>query len=54
MMDTTKDQLTELTEVTEDTVEYFCDKHRQSGQLAWTVLYCLSLSKLAEFDEALF
>ena len=51
-MDTpTKDQLVELTEVIEDTVQYFCDKHTQSGQLAWTVLHCLSLAKMCEFEE---
>ena len=28
-------QLTELTEVIEDTIEYFCDKEQVSGQLTW-------------------
>ena len=38
-------QLTELTEVIEDTIEYFCDKEQVSGELAWTVLECLSLQQ---------
>ena len=50
---TTKGQLDELTEVIEDTVEYFCDKHRQSGQMAWTVIYCLSMAKMCDFEEPL-
>ena len=41
-------QLTELTEVIEDTIEYFCDKEQVSGELAWTVLECLATAKIAE------
>ncbi len=51
MKDITKDALQELTDIVEDTVEYHCDKHRQSGQLVWTVINCLSLAKLMEFEE---
>ena len=47
-MNITRDQLTELTEVIEDTIEYFCDKEQTSGELAWTVLECLATAKLAE------
>ena len=46
-------QLTELTEVVEDTIEYFCDKEQVSGELAWTVLECLATAKLAEMKGAL-
>ena len=41
-------QLTEFTEVVEDTLEYFCDQQQVSGELAWTVLECLATAKLAE------
>ena len=41
-------QLTELREVVEDTIEYFCDKEQVSGELAWTVLECLAKAKQAE------
>ena len=41
-------QLTELSEITADTVEYFCDKEQVSGELAWTVIECLAASKLQE------
>ena len=46
-------QLTELTEVIEDTIEYFCDKEQVSGELAWTVTECLCLAKLAELKGEL-
>ena len=42
------DQLTELTEVIEDTIEYACDKECLSGELAWTIVECLATTKLAE------
>ena len=47
------DQLSELTEVIEDTVEYFCDKEQVSGELAWTVLECLAQAKQAELKGEL-
>ena len=46
-------QLTELTEVIEDTIEYFCDKEQVSGELAWTVLECLATAKIAELKGEL-
>ena len=46
-------QLTELTEVIEDTIEYFCDKEQASGELAWTVVECLAVAKLAELKGEL-
>ena len=49
-MEISQDQLQELTEVIEDTVEYFCDKEQASGEKAWTVINCLSLAKLAEIQ----
>ena len=49
-MQITETQLTELTEVIEDTVEYACDKGMFSGELAWNVLLCLATTKLAELE----
>ena len=46
-------QLTELTEVVEDTIEYFCDQQQVSGELAWTVLECLATAKIAELKGEL-
>ena len=47
-MHISRDQLDELTDVIEDTVEYYCDKEQVSGELAWTVIECLATAKLAE------
>ena len=47
-MEISKEQRTELIEIIEDTIEYFCDKEQASGELAWTVLECLAVAKLAE------
>ncbi len=47
-MQISKEALTELREVLEDTVEYACDKERISGELAWTVVETLATAKLAQ------
>tara|TARA_R100001129_G_scaffold70294_2_gene47954 strand:- start:2218 stop:2388 length:171 start_codon:yes stop_codon:yes gene_type:complete len=47
-MEITKDQLDDLSEIIEDTVEYFCDKEQASGEKVWTVIECLCQAKLAE------
>ena len=52
-MEISKTQLQELTEVIEDTVEYFCDKEQKSGEVAWTVIQCLAMAKLAELEGLL-
>ena len=46
-------QLRELTEVIEDTIEYFCDKEQVSGELARTVTECLCTAKIAELKGEL-
>ena len=46
-------QLQELTELVEDTIEYFCDQNQVSGELAWTILECLATAKLAEMKGEL-
>ena len=45
--------MTELQEVIEDTIEYFCDKEQKSGQFAWTVVESLATTKLAELNGEL-
>ena len=52
-MQISRNQLDELTEIIEDTIEYFCDKEQASGELAWTVLECLATAKLAELKGEL-
>jgi len=52
-MQISREQLNELTEVIEDTIEYFCDKEQASGELAWTVIECLATAKLAELNGEL-
>ena len=47
-MQISREQLNELTEVIEDTIEYYCDKEQVSGELAWTCIECLATAKLAE------
>ena len=47
-MQISKEQLTELRELVEDTVEYFCDENRVSGETAWTCVECLGTAKIAE------
>ena len=39
-------QLIEMMEVMEDTVEYFCDQHMVSGEIAWTMVASLAEAKL--------
>ena len=47
-MNITRPQLSEITEVIEDTVEYACDQNQLSGELVWTVVETLATAKLAE------
>ena len=52
-MEISREELTELQEVIEDTIAYFCDKEQKSGQLAWTVVESLATVKLAELNGEL-
>jgi len=45
-----REQLSELIEVIEDTVEYYCDQQILSGQLVWTCIESLAITKLAELN----
>jgi len=49
-MEMTRTQLAEITELFEDTAEYYCDQNVMSGQKLWTVLECLATAKLAELN----
>ena len=44
-------QLIEMMEVMEDTVEYFCDHHMVSGEVSWTMVASLADAKLGQFDH---
>ena len=44
-------ELIELMEIMEDTVEYFCDKHMVSGEVAWTMVASLADAKLNLFNH---
>ena len=46
-------ELYELTELIEDTIEYFCDKEKVSGELAWVIIESLARTKLAEMKGEL-
>ena len=47
-MEISREQLNELTEVIEDTVEYACDQYTMSGEKAWAIIECLAIAKQAE------
>jgi hypothetical protein len=49
-MEMSREQLQELTEIIEDTIQYSCDQWQISGEKAWTVLHYLSIAKLAELE----
>ena len=49
-MELNRTELQELTELFEDTAEYYCDGKMISGQKLWTVLECLATAKLAELN----
>ncbi len=47
-MHITREDLIEVTELLEDTVQYYCDNNLISGELAWTIVESLGTMKLAE------
>ena len=49
-MQLTREQATEIRELLEDTIQYYCDENMMSGELAWTVTECLATAKLAEIQ----
>ena len=52
-MEISREKLQELTEIIEDSVQYFCDTHQASGQLVWTCVETLATAKLAELNGEL-
>ena len=40
------DQLFHLQALLEDTIEYYCDEHMVSGEVAWTMVASLADAKL--------
>jgi len=44
-------QLIEMLEIMEDTVEYFCDQNTVSGETAWTMVASLAEVKLGQFND---
>jgi len=50
IMEITREQLNELTELFEDTVEYYCDDRVFSGETCWKILECLAVAKQHEFE----
>ena len=47
-MEISREQSQEIQEVIEDTIQYFCDHHTVSGEVAWILIECLATAKLAE------
>ena len=41
----------ELKELIEDSLEYFCDQHTISGELAWLVVQTLAEAKLHQLSK---
>ena len=46
-----QEQLIEMMEIMEDTVEYFCDQNTVSGETAWNMVASLAEVKLGQFDK---
>ena len=46
-----QEQLIEMMEIMEDTVEYFCDQNTVSGETAWNMVASLAEAKLGQFDN---
>ena len=43
-----KESLTQLRELLEDTIEYYCDENMISGELAWTITGVFAEAKIHE------
>ena len=51
-MEISREKAQELRELLEDTIEYFCDNERVSGEVAWTITECLAIAKQQELKGA--
>jgi hypothetical protein len=47
-MNITIEQHAQLIELIEDSVEYYCDENRVSGELVYTILEAYSTAKIAQ------
>lgn len=48
-MEITRNQLNELTELIEDSVQYYCMNNVISGETCWKILECLAVAKQEDF-----
>jgi len=46
----TREQATELKELLEDTLEYYCDQEMMSGETAWSLVECIAVAKQAQIQ----
>ena len=51
-MSLSRAQVQELRELLEDTLEYYCDENMVSGEVAWTIVECMAVAKLAQLQGA--
>ena len=47
----TREMASELRELIEDTLEYYCDENMVSGELAWLMVQCLAEAKTIEMKS---
>jgi len=47
-MNITTEKHQQLIELIQDSVEFFCDENMVSGEVAYTILECYSVAKLAQ------
>ena len=47
-MNITTEQHSQLIELLEDTVEYYCDENRLSGEMVYTIIEAYSAAKVAQ------
>ena len=51
-MSLSRAQVQDLRELLEDTLEYYCDENMVSGEVAWTIVECMAVAKLAQLQGA--
>lgn len=52
MMSVSRAQVRELRELLEDALEYYCDENLVSGEVAWTIVECMAVAKVAQLQGA--
>jgi len=43
-----REEMIQLRELIEDIMEFFCDDNMVSGEVAWTMVECLAVAKVAQ------